>query len=208
MGEGDIAEGWKISQVERLINLPRRDIQRACYAGKGGASILSPANSTWGRRLYSVDDLARLLLVKLYKNQGYSLPEIKEILGEKLDRAEVQKLLSIQAARMQEQLEETQLQLNRAQLLVKALGVDEETARTELRAHIRQEIARNVLEQADDNETATGDESASSTTLERLLDTPGIDLAIDLWAGPGAYDAVVRTLLNRPTTGTNQQDKR
>lgn len=201
MGEGDIAEGWKISQVERLIDLPRRDIQRACYAGKGGAAILSPANSTWGRRLYSIDDLARLLLVKLYKNQGYSLPEIKEVLGEKTDGTETQRLLAVQAARLQEQLEETQLQLNRTQLLAKALSADEEGVLSELRARIRREVAQGVLGQANDNGTTSDSENAPLTTLEHLLDAPGIDLAIDLWAGPGAYDAVVEKLpdLSRQT---------
>ena len=194
MGEGDIAEGWKISQVERLIDLPRRDIQRACYAGKGGAAILSPANSTWGRRLYSIDDLARLLLVKLYKNQGYSLPEIKEVLGEKTDGTETQRLLAVQAARLQEQLEETQLQLNRTQLLAKALSADEEEMLAELKARVRHEIAQSMFGQVDDAEVAVGKDDVLSTALEHLLDTPGVDLAIDLWAGPGAYDAVADEL--------------
>ena len=194
MGEGDHTEGWKISQVERLIDLPRRDIQRACYAGKGGAAILSPVNSTWGRRLYSVEDLARLLLVKLYKNQGYSLPEIKEVLGEEADSTETQRLLAVQAARLQEQLEETQLQLNRTQLLAKALSVDEEEMLAELKAPVRHEIARSMFGQVDDAEVAVDKDDALSTVLEHLLDTPGIDLAIDLWAGPGAYDAVVEKL--------------
>ena len=31
----ELADGWKISQVEALVGLPRRDIQRACYEGGG-----------------------------------------------------------------------------------------------------------------------------------------------------------------------------
>ena len=33
----ELADGWKISQVEALVGLPRRDIQRACYEGAGGS---------------------------------------------------------------------------------------------------------------------------------------------------------------------------
>lgn len=198
MGKGDIMEGWKISQVERLIDLPRRDIQRACYAGKGGAAILSPANSKWGRRLYDTEDLARLLLVKLYKSQGYSLPEIKEILDGKSSRKETRHLLGIQAARLQEQLEEIQLQRNRAQLLANALGTDAKGVRTESESYIRHEIARDFLKKDGDFETFETDESdAFPAFLEHLLDTPGIDLAIDLWAGPGSYDALCEAIWER-----------
>lgn len=31
--------GWTISEVERLTGLPRRDIQRCCYSGKGGIAL-------------------------------------------------------------------------------------------------------------------------------------------------------------------------
>ena len=39
--------GWTISEVERLTGLPRRDIQRCCYSGKGGLGIVKPQDSTW-----------------------------------------------------------------------------------------------------------------------------------------------------------------
>ncbi len=48
-------QGWAISQVEALIGLSRRDIQRCCYEGKGGVGILSPEDSKWGRRTYTAD---------------------------------------------------------------------------------------------------------------------------------------------------------
>ena len=43
----EVADGWKISQVEALVGLPRRDIQRACYEGAGGLGIVKPRNTTW-----------------------------------------------------------------------------------------------------------------------------------------------------------------
>lgn len=74
--------GWKISDVERLVGLRRRDIQRACYQGRGGVGILSPAESSWGRRLYSQEDLFKLFLVKWERDRGLSLPEIKSLFDE------------------------------------------------------------------------------------------------------------------------------
>lgn len=66
---------WKISQVEKLIGLSRRDIQRACYSGKGGVAILDPKNSSWGKREYDIDDLAKLFVVKCHRQKGMSLVE-------------------------------------------------------------------------------------------------------------------------------------
>lgn len=64
---------WKISQVEKLIGLSRRDIQRACYKGRGGVAILQPKDSSWGRRNYSLEDVATLFVVKCHKERGLSL---------------------------------------------------------------------------------------------------------------------------------------
>ena len=78
MGHGEANGGWRVSQVESLLNMSRRDITRSCYADlkRGGAGILQPADGTWGRRNYSIEDIAWLYLVKLQHDQGYSLPEI------------------------------------------------------------------------------------------------------------------------------------
>lgn len=59
-------DGCTISQVAAFLELPRRDIQCACYSGPGGAAILSPKNSSWRRRFYDAEDIARLFLVKRY----------------------------------------------------------------------------------------------------------------------------------------------
>lgn len=49
MGHGEANGGWRVSQVESLLNMPRRDITRSCYADlkRGGAGILQPADGTW-----------------------------------------------------------------------------------------------------------------------------------------------------------------
>lgn len=112
---GDIREGWRVSQVEQLIELPRRDIKRACYQGQGGVGILQPEDSAWGRRTYGQEDLAKLFIVRQYKSRGYSLPEIKGIFEQ--GGGDYRMLLDLQIARLQDQLIEIEGRLLRAQAL-------------------------------------------------------------------------------------------
>lgn len=99
--------GWTISEVERLTGLPRRDIQRCCYSGKGGLGIVKPQDSTWGRRTYSVEEVALLYVVQLERLEGLSLPEISERFHESAGDGsfDVAKTLAIRAARLDEQRE-------------------------------------------------------------------------------------------------------
>ena len=77
--EEKVREGWQISEVERLVGLTRRDIQRACYEGEGGAGILEVADSTWGKRSYSAGELAVLYHVRLRRDEGLTLPEVSRL---------------------------------------------------------------------------------------------------------------------------------
>lgn len=194
MGERDTPQGWKISQVERLIDLPRRDIQRACYAGQGGACILEPADSTWGKRFYSTDDIAKLMLVKLYKDQGYCLPEIRDLLNRSDEQANVEKELSVWKARLEEELLEIELKLNRILALLAALGSSEGARIEAVGEHLRQRLPRETFDMLKSTLFETDAPHPTPEALDALsrgLDKPGIDLAIDLWAGPGSYDCIV-----------------
>lgn len=118
------AEGWRVSEVERLAGLPRRDIQRACYEGQGGVGLLSPQDSSWGRRTYTLDDVARLFVVAELKREGRSLPEARQAFdeargadGERGWRS----LLDVRAARLSEQAEDVLGRLLRAEALRLAL---------------------------------------------------------------------------------------
>lgn len=71
----ELADGWKISQVETLTGLPRRDIQRACYEGPGGLGVVHPRNTTWGWRVYGVADMAKLFLVAQERRRSETLEE-------------------------------------------------------------------------------------------------------------------------------------
>ena len=77
----EVADGWKISQVEVLVGLPRRDIQRACYEGAGGLGIVKPRNTTWGWRVYEVPDVAKLFLLAQGRRQGKTLDEVRDELA-------------------------------------------------------------------------------------------------------------------------------
>lgn len=85
MGNAHAQGAWTISEVERLTGLPRRDIQRCCYSGKGGLGIVDVPNSTWGRRCYGVAEMATLYVVQLERLAGESLPEIGRKLREETD---------------------------------------------------------------------------------------------------------------------------
>ncbi|MDO4437236.1 MAG: MerR family transcriptional regulator [Coriobacteriaceae bacterium] len=199
MRDCETTQGWKISQVERLIDLPRRDIQRACYDGQGGACILEPANSTWGKRFYSASDIARLMLVKLYKDQGYCLPEIRDLLNGPDGHASTKAELAIWKARLEEELIEVELKLNRVVALLATLRNDSSEHVDASEKHLRNQLPNDVIETLRDilfKENAPRPSQQIIQSLISQLDKPGIDLAIDLWAGPGSYDRLVDEIWN------------
>lgn len=83
----ELASGWKVSQVEALIDLPRRDIQRACYEGPGGIGIVRPRNTSWGWRVYEVADVAKLFLVAQARRRSQTLEEACHVLASSEDEA-------------------------------------------------------------------------------------------------------------------------
>ncbi len=90
---------WQIAQVQRLVDMSRRDIQRACYDGKGGVGILRPHDSTWGRRSYGEEDLAELFVIARLRREGLSLPEIRRRFDAAGDR---RGMLDVVASRLYE----------------------------------------------------------------------------------------------------------
>lgn len=221
-------KGWKISEVERLVGLPRRDIQRVCYHGKGGVGILEPKDGSWGRRLYSAEDLGILFIVKQYRDRGYSLPEIKHLLCQSEKEGHYYALASFQVARLREQEETAQEQVVRGEALQVFLSGSERKAKladlvercvahhilisapasqkaastTEIRACLEgllscrrqgldpksleaREIAGDAL--AILNKVRYPGDERTSSPLAEMLNEPGLDLAIELWMGPGSY---------------------
>ena len=181
------ANGWKISQVASLLDMPRRDITRSCYADRkrGGAGILQPADGSWGRRSYSVEDIGWLYLVKLQYEAGYSLPEIARRMDTSTGADGLCKLLEVAA--------------ERARVLRCALSGGTCQAQESVERYLQERLgieSMDVLRFVIPRLMApdAGDASLlqfgvhDCMRLRQVLDEPGIDLAIDLWAGPGAYE--------------------
>ena len=78
----EAVQGWKISQVESLIGMPRRDIQRACYDGAGGLGIVRPRNTAWGWRVYEVRDVAKLFLLARNRSGSRAINDIRREFAE------------------------------------------------------------------------------------------------------------------------------
>ena len=197
--------GWTISQVEDLIGLPRRDILRCCYTGKGGVALLFPADSTWGRRAYSAEDLARLYLVARMKDQGMSLPEIKrELDGSEAAGNGDDVLLGDCASRLAEEREQVESLLISAQVL---LCADNPRA---IRSLISDYICRSAGAKLDCSgllerlELFDFDNASSELRIFmlQLLDTPGFALAIELWLGPGSAKRLVDSLSKKVPDST------
>ena len=181
-------EGWTISQVEALIGLSRRDIQRCCYEGKGGVGILSPEDSRWGRRTYTADDLARLFIVAQMKADGMSLPEA----GRALDHAESDgkrdaELLRDYAERVAEKIEQLETLLLSARALLAAGGENNNGLDTLIADRLSPELVDAALGSADTPLPANEHQLKDAA---EALDDPGLALAVDLARGPGSAEHV------------------
>lgn len=195
------ANGWKISQVASLLDMPRRDITRSCYADRkrGGAGILQPADGSWGRRSYSVEDIGWLYLVKLQHEAGYSLPEIARRMDTSTGTDGLCELLEVAAERAAEEFDELRAKYERARVLRCALDGGTCQAQESVERYLQERLgieSMDVLRFVIPRLMApdAGDASLLQSgvhdcmRLRQVLDEPGIDLAIDLWAGPGAYE--------------------
>lgn len=209
MDRSDRRGGWRISEVEALLGLGRRDIQRACYNGRGGVAILDPTDTTWGRRSYDARDLAQLFMVRQYRRQGLSLPEIKAVFDE--SRAEgrtVESMLTIQVDRLRERAEEVLGQLLQAEALLATLDGAADIP-------IEEVVARHgrALAALDPDGAVEESERGAMPWLTRLLgdgdliDAPGMALAVDLWLGPGSSTALREVAEQGQHRGETQRDE-
>lgn len=122
-------QGWSITDVERLVGLSRRDIQRACYEGAGGVDVLRPQDEGWGRRTYDEHDLATLFLVAEHRREGMTLSQAAhQLRSDELTQTTGQ-LLEQDADRLMDRMELLADRLVRARAL--AASLDEEPVRTQ-----------------------------------------------------------------------------
>lgn len=123
MESNDRQRGWVISQIERLIEMPRRDIQRACYTGAGGTGTVTPKDSTWGKRAYEVEDLALLLLINLRRSDQRGLTATAREVARDLQHSDLVDLLQAQRERIEEELEQAEASLLRVRAAQAACGI-------------------------------------------------------------------------------------
>lgn len=153
--------GWKIAEVEQLVGLSRRDIQRACYQGRGGVGVLKPSDGSWGRRTYDERDLAVLFLLAQRRREGLTLSQAAERIREDSRDHTLSQLLEVEVEKLSEQLEAIEDRLVRAEALSAALG--EEPTRTQ-----RLSQMKNRIEKAS--------EACPSSPIFSHEDLPGMDL--------------------------------
>ena len=161
--------GWKISEVERLTGLSRRDIQRVCYQGEGGIGLLSPKETKWGYRVYSAQDLKVLYAVSLLRERGKTLPQVKR----EFERvhSDVDAILDEQIDLLREEIEKSVSRYHKVLALGRAKDRD---ALERLFRHI---VAFEL--------TFAGDAGTDSA-----LDLPEMELLVELMYGPGSYEGI------------------
>ena len=149
MDHADQPPGWQISQVVELIDMPRRDITRSCYADRkrGGAGILQPLDGSWGRRNYSVEDIAWLYLVKLQHEAGYSLPEIAQRMDTSVGVDQLCAHLDTVVSRAAEGLDELRLKVERARALRCALGAGSAGAHEAIESYLQDRLGATAVEE-------------------------------------------------------------
>lgn len=182
MESNDRQQGWVISQIERLIEMPRRDIQRACYTGAGGTGTVTPKDSTWGKRAYEVEDLALLLLINLRRSEQRGLTATAREVARDLQHSDLVDLLQAQRERIEEELERAETSLLRVRAAQAALsGTDADDQLKRLVASTMRNACLSSLTERD----------RGREPIDAALQTPGFDLLLDLWAGPGSFDRLI-----------------
>ena len=148
--------GWRIAEVERLVSLSRRDIQHACYQGRGGAGVLTPSDSSWGRRTY------------------VTLSQAADDLRERLRDHSQQELLALEAEKLSDRLADVADRLVRAEALNAAL--EDEPQRSKPLSHIddcAQELGR--ASSGLECSSPPTDDSPGEELLQELMKSQGIE---------------------------------
>lgn len=150
-----------------------------------------------GKRLYGIPDIAKLMLVRLYKDQGCSLPEIKQLIGDQ--DCDADNDLRFWRFRLDEQRSELVLRINRIDALLAALSPDKAQQNMQLHQLVVQWIGADGLDALEKLLEASRHNNPSPIQIECLhsiMNTPGLDLAIDLLKGPGSYDSITETFFS------------
>ena len=96
-------ENTKMYTTGEVAKICRVSVRTVQFYDKEG--IVCPSElSDGGRRLFTESDVADFRLACLYKNLGFSLKEIKEVLGSEEKHTVIQELLSEQKQKIEDQI--------------------------------------------------------------------------------------------------------
>lgn len=129
--------------MEKLIGLSRRDIQRACYNGRGGIAILEPKDSSWGKRTYDYEDIAKLFIIKRLRDQGMSLFQTKEQFETFDKESHDYSMLDIQLSLMVSELDALERQIACARAL--SIATNKKRSSEELDALLYSETLKAII---------------------------------------------------------------
>lgn len=197
-------DGWQISEVMALLGMGRRAIQRSCgqNPASGDLGIVRVDGGKPGRRSYGADELAQLHLVNAMNQDGMDLASVRDAFERARSSDGVECLAERRCELDLERAEAAEARLRRDRALAsrgdaRRLGelVEREVAAALARAghagpfpagwllpRLRQAVACGTWE----GEVPDG--------LLAALEAPGLDLAMELFLGPGAFAHVLTAL--------------
>lgn len=197
-------EGWQISDVVALLGMGRRAVQRSCgqNLASGDLGIVRVDGSKPGKRSYGAEELAQLNLVNVVNQEGMDLASVRDVFDQARSADGLKRLAERRRELDLERAEDATARHLRGRALAvrgdpDALGelVEREAAAGLARAGVAGPFPNGWLLPHLAKAAATGAwEACRPDGLLAVLETPGLDLAIELLLGPGSFARVVGAL--------------
>lgn len=197
-------DGWQISEVVALLGMGRRAIQRSCgqNPASGDLGIVRVDGGKPGRRSYGADELAQLHLVNAMNQDGMDLASVRDAFERARSSDGVERLAERRCELDLERAEAAEARLRRDRALAsrgdaRRLGelVEREVAAALARAGHAGPFTAGWLLPRLRRAVACGTwEGEVPDGLLAALEAPGLDLAMELLLGPGAFAHVLAAL--------------
>ncbi|MEQ8156989.1 MAG: MerR family transcriptional regulator [Clostridiaceae bacterium] len=105
-------------KISDFVKLTRSTLKTVLYYHKIGL-LQEPKRSSSGYRLYGAEDLARMRMIKHFKNLGLDLKQIKEILGDTKNQNNLSEVLKSLQAELLKEKKDIEDQLSKIEILLK-----------------------------------------------------------------------------------------
>ena len=197
-------DGWQISEVMALLGMGRRAIQRSCgqNPASGDLGIVRVDGGKPGRRSYGADELVQLHLVNAMNQDGMDLASVRDAFERARSSDGVECLAERRCELDLERAEAAEARLRRDRALASRGGarrlgelVEREVAAALARAGHAGPFPAGWLLPRLRRAVACGTwEGEVPDGLLTALEAPGLDLAMELFLGPGAFAHVLTAL--------------